>query len=148
MQKNGSNGSRKENGVHLGQYLTNQACFIHSRHFRDQVRTKWLIELKLTVTFFIFNRPLRSCIGCRQVAMLSEKGGMVKKTATKLCDLMNNLITYIHVTAVSLVRNPQLGGLLVELGMEGAFSGHAEYHFVILFVKERKRLSHSFGCFS
>ena len=40
------------------------------------------------------------------------------------------------------------GDFLVELGMEGAFSGHAEYHFVILFVKERKRLSHSFGCFS
>ena len=36
----------------------------------------------------------------------------------------------------------------MEMGMEGAFLAHAEYYFVILFVKECKRLSHSFSCFS
>ena len=33
----------------------------------------------------------------------------------------------------------------MELGMEGTFSCHAEYHFVVLFVKERKILSHYTG---
>ena len=42
------------------------------------------------------------------------------------------------------------GDFLVELGMEGMFFGPRGvlYHCVVLFVKKRKRLSHSFSCFS
>ena len=35
------------------------------------------------------------------------------------------------------LNNPQLGGLFLELGMEEAFPGRAEHHFVILSICER-----------